>query len=308
MIDIINKRCIHPNCDKRPSYNTPDEKIALYCANHKKDGMINITSKNCIHPDCNKQPLYNTPGEKVALYCGNHKKDGMIDIKHKRCILPDCNKIPHYNTPGEKIGLYCVTHKKDGMIDIHHKRCKLCPTYLSNKNYKGYCYRCYIHTFPDSPILRNHKTKERHVADYIKQEFPQYDFTFDKIIENGCSKRRPDILLDMGEFIIIIEIDENQHQTYQEICENKRLMEIFQDCGSRPLTMIRFNPDQYYINNKSIPSCWTITKDKGLCIVNPSKKIQWEKRLNTLKDEITSQINIENPKEINVVHLFYNKE
>ena len=154
--------------------------------------------------------------------------------------------------------------------------------------------------------MRNHKTKERHVADYIKQEFPQYDFTFDKIIQDGCSRRRPDILLDMAEYVIIIEIDENQHQKYDSSCENKRLMEIFQDCGSRPLIMIRFNPDQYYNNAKSIPSCWTTTNEKGLYIIKTSSKKEWESRLQKLKETITSQIDFsEERKDIDIIHLFY---
>ena len=344
MIDIKNKRCIHPDCNTRPIYNNPVEKIALYCNLHKKDGMIDIKSKRCINSDCNIRPTYNIPGEKIplycnlhktngmidikskrcihdkciiranfnnpgekpALYCNLHKIDGMIDIEHKRCIYHDCDKRPSYNNPCEKTALYCVIHKQDVMIDIINKRCKLCPIIISNKQYKGYCYRCFIYTFPDSLILRNHKTKERTVADYIKQEFPDYDFKFDKIIQDGCSKRRPDILLDMGEYNIIVEIDENQHQKYDCSCENKRLMEIFQDCGSRPLVMIRFNPDQYYINNKSIPSCWTTTEDRGLCIIKSTKKKEWDTRLQSLKEAIKLQIDFTGErKEIDVIHLFY---
>lgn len=44
-----------------------------------------------------------------------------------------------------------------------------------------------------------------------------------------CSKRRPDILIDLETHLIIIEVDENQHKGYS--CENKRIMEISQDLG-----------------------------------------------------------------------------
>ena len=46
---------------------------------------------------------------------------------------------------------------------------------------------------------------------------------------DGCSKRRPDLLLDMGYHIIIVEVDENKHTGYDCSCENKRLMELSQD-------------------------------------------------------------------------------
>ena len=43
----------------------------------------------------------------------------------------------------------------------------------------------------------------------------------------------------------IVEIDENQHIEYDCSCENKRIMELSQDVGHRPIIFIRFNPDDY---------------------------------------------------------------
>ena len=54
----------------------------------------------------------------------------------------------------------------------------------------------------------------------------------DKII-NGCSKRRPDLVLDLLYQIVII--DENQHIDYDCSCENKRIMELSQDIAHRPI-------------------------------------------------------------------------
>ena len=68
---------------------------------------------------------------------------------------------------------------------------------------------------------------------------------YDKKIQDGCSTRRPDLFLDLGYQIIIIEIDENQHIDYDCSCENKRIMELSQDVGHRPIVFIRFNPDDY---------------------------------------------------------------
>ena len=50
---------------------------------------------------------------------------------------------------------------------------------------------------------------------------------FDKIIQNGCSRRRPDILIDCASHVIAIEIDEYKHQQYDSTCESKRICQIY---------------------------------------------------------------------------------
>ena len=65
------------------------------------------------------------------------------------------------------------------------------------------------------------------------------------MINNGSSRRRPDILLDLDNQIIIIEVDENQHLYYDCSCQNKRIMELSQDVNFKNIIFIRFNPDAY---------------------------------------------------------------
>ena len=303
MIDVNNKKCIYPGCKKQSSYNIEGEK-PLYCLRHKTDGMINVTSKTCIYEGCKIIPNYNIEGGK-PLYCLEHKKDEMINVKSKKCIHEGCKVIPHFNIKGEK-ALYCSKHKKDGMVDVKHTTCKtyLCSTRVQEK-YDGYCLFCYINTFPDKPVSRNYKTKEYAVVERIKTKYPDFSWKTDKIIQDGCSKRRPDILLDLGYQIIIVEVDENQHIDYDCSCENKRIMELSQDLGHRPIVFIRFNPDDYN-NGKNITSCWVQDK-KGICVVKKSKKEEWNQRLNTLEETIqywTDPVNKTN-KTIEIIQLFY---
>ena len=127
----------------------------------------------------------------------------------------------------------------------------------------------------------------------------------DKTVEYGCSRRRPDIYIDFGTHLIIIEIDENQHIEYDEICENRRIMEISQDFGHRPIVFIRFNPDSYKNKeNKNITSCWSINK-LGLCTIKRGKNVEWNERLETLKDKINYWIKNEPTKVVNVEYLYY---
>ena len=234
----------------------------------------------------------------------------VINVKHKTCIHPNCKIRPSFNDPDKKEGLYCNQHKKDGMIDVISKTCKSewCFTRVCNNKYDNYCLYCYINLFPDKQVSRNYKTKEYSIQEFIKNKFPQYDWINDKKIENGCSKRRPDILLDLGYQIIIIEIDENQHKNYDCSCENKRIMELSQDLQFRPIIFIRFNPDEYKINEKNIKSCWKINKN-GICVIKKDKIKDWEERLESLSNIInywTNPINKTN-KTVEIIELFYNQ-
>lgn len=51
-------------------------------------------------------------------------------------------------------------------------------------------------------------------------------------------------------YCIIVEIDEHQHNTYEDTCECARLNEIVNGIGGKSVIIIRFNPDK--ILNKGI--------------------------------------------------------
>ena len=163
----------------------------------------------------------------------------------KRCLYTECKTIPNFNYEGKTIALYCATHKLPDMIDIKHKKCQSiwCYTLISNK-YEGYCRYCFIHLFPDKPVSRNYKTKEYAVVEFVKQKYPDLSWISDKKVEDGCSRRRPDLLLDLGYQIIIVEVDENQHSSYDKKDEDIRYDDLYM-IHSGKWIFIRFNPDGY---------------------------------------------------------------
>jgi hypothetical protein len=307
MIDIKHKRCEYKNCMNQPSYKFENDSSCKFCSKHKLEGMVNGKHSICKIENCNKYAGYNYIGIKTPLYCGEHKKENMIDVKHHFCLETDCNKRPIFNFEGCKKGIYCTTHKKDNMINIFMKICKSiwCNGY-PNPKYDNYCINCFIHLFPEKQISRNYKTKEKTVVDFIQQMFDN-SWICDKRIVDGCSKRRPDLLLDMGSHVIIIEIDKNQHVNYDCSCENKRLMELSQDVGHRPIVFIRFNPDDYIdSNSKKIKSCWIPNKSNGLLYIPKIKETEWSNRLTILKNHIQYWINNKTEKTIEIIQLFYN--
>jgi hypothetical protein len=311
MVDIKHKHCIYDNCNNRANYNFLGKTI-LYCIEHKLNDMINVSSRKCKFENCKKFPSFNFLGEISGIYCYAHKLNNMTDVVNKKCLFENCNIHPHYNYTNLTTPVYCSKHKLDKMILIKHKSnsCKtpLCQT-SPNKKYEGLCLRCYIYTYPDKPVTRNYKTKEQNVVNYIKNEFQNLSVVFDKTIQDGCSKKRPDVQIDLGYQVIIVEIDENQHKSYDCSCENKRLMEISQDYNHRPIIFIRFNPDEYISNGIKIKTCWKVLKN-GIMTINKSKESEWDERLNNLKTQIEYWCNPNNTtnKIIEVIQLYYNIE
>lgn len=316
VIHIKRKRCEFNNCYQQAKYNLYGLK-PKFCKEHKEhkeENMINVTKSFCKFEYCKIKRTYNFKGL-PPKFCFTHKLEGMIDVKNSCCEYKDCDKQPSYNFENCNTIKFCYKHKLDGMIDIRNRNNKCLTEFCSiiirtNSRYKGYCLRCFIHLFPDEPVTRNYKTKETAVVQHLLTEFPieKYSWVVDKKISDGCSKKRPDLLLDLGYQVLIIEVDEEQHKrtTYDISCENKRLMELSQDVNHRPTIFIRFNPDDYKINNKTITSCWKINKN-GICSLKKSKKKEWEERLTSLKSQIDYWINPENKTEktIEIIQLYF---
>lgn len=309
MINIKDKNriCKFDGCKKRPCFNLKDEIKPLFCSYHKLENMIDITHIRCTFKGCKTQPTYNYSNQRIALYCTIHKLKDMVDIKHTKCNYKDCNTRPVFNNANENYGKFCIKHKEPNMIDVVNTNisCKQehCSTRSSNPKYRGYCLRCFMYTFPDEPVTRNYKIKEKHVAEFIDQEFNVHNPIYDKVVQGGCSKRRPDILIDLFSHSIIIEIDEEQHEDY--ICENKRMMQLFEDLGNRPIVFIRFNPDSYVdIIGKKHLSCFSYHKLTGIPII--SSENRWNQRLNKLKTTIEKYTTVVPDKEISIEQLFYN--
>ena len=294
--------------------------------------------QNCIH-NRRKNICKECKGNQICVHniiksvCKNCK-GGSICVHNNRktsckeCIggsICDHNKLKRLckECKGNGICLHniqkfvCRECKGNGIClhNIQKRNCKQCggsalcknnwcETFAKNPKYEGYCAYCFINMFPDKPISRNYKTKERAVTDYILKEYPNYTWICDKRIQDGCSKRRPDLLLDLGFQFIIIEVDENQHTSYVCSCENKRLMEISQDINNRNLIVIRFNPDSYKTReNKTIKSCWKINKGSGILTI--SRQTYWDNRLKVLQKTLEYWINNETDKILECIELFY---
>ena len=154
---------------------------------------------------------------KEKIYC---KQCGGIGIclhgKYKRhCVECDGDEICEHHKRRD----ICIDCKGNGICEHDKLRayCKICDGYRlcksewcdtnGSKKYNGYCARCCIYLFPEIQVSRNYKTKETDVVNRITETFSDFTWVHDKKIKDGCSRRRPDLLLDVGSHIIIVEID-----------------------------------------------------------------------------------------------------
>jgi hypothetical protein len=334
----LDRRCDRLNKCKECNQKTPmfgyDSNKYIWCSpcSKKKYEEMNIEEsrqcdafKKC--QECKKpHPGYGYNGNKY-IWCSPCSKKKYKELKiplisqcnaKKMCI--ECNNTCATYGYDENKFMWCYpcSNKKYKELDIElGRRCntiKICKgnlstqcetTIHSSSQYQGYCVRCFQYFFPDETVSKNFRTKEKTWCDYIREKFPKYDWLFNKQI--GSSKYRPDAILDMGKYIILLEHDENQHNKSGYSCENLRVMAIMNELGLRPIVIIRFNPDSYIDkNHKKIVSCWTLGKD-NVVRINPTKQKEYQERLDIFGNVVKHYIENEPTKEVEEIKLFYDE-
>jgi hypothetical protein len=182
------------------------------------------------------------------------------------------------------------------MVNVLIKKCRgnICLGTSANPKYKGYCSHCYQHLFPnDSLTLQmRSKTKEIAIRDFINLNFE--GFQHDKPLWTGncdCThRRRIDFRKLIGNTLLCIEVDENQHKRYVKSDEEIRYDDLFMIHGGK-FIFIRFNPDPFI--NK----------------LGTKKNPYMKRRMEYLHKEIDRQIerisNEENNELLEIEYLFY---
>lgn len=289
-------------CTKNATYGYTVNNIRLFCKLHKVGDVVDIVGVKCII--CKKvQPSFNYPTEQFPRYCFDCMSPDMVDVrKRDLCII--CNRTrASFNYNFDDIPKYCAEDALEGMQDIVSKRCKKCKlTQIKNK-YKGYCVGCYKEEF-NVQVTKNENIKEKYVYNIISTTFTDCIIVYNKTVKYNIYIYRPDIIIYCNNYIIIVEIDENQHKYYNKIIENERMINI-QHTLEKQCIFIRFNPDSYKDESgKHITGCWKYINNN--LVVNPKYIPHWEKRINTLKECIKNNM-LNTPKDNLVVkYLFYN--
>ena len=141
--------------------------------------------------------------------------------------------------------------------------------------------------------------KEHSCVSFIMREFNQYDWKINERMGTGKSYIIPDMRLTLDDCVIYVEVDENQHRTYEKSKENNRIVKMTNNVYGKIIHIIRFNPDDYLAGDNYIPSCW-----KNNRIID---KNQWDLRLERLKNVIENCIVGNHSQSVNIIYLFYDK-
>lgn len=277
MTDIESARCQFEGvCNTRPSFNFPEESHGIFCETHMLKGMINVNQTVC-EAGCGVHPMYNFPGEKNGRFCVGCKLDGMEDVVNKKCTKESCKKLAtfallfseksrcskhktlnmvpvnqrfpkcyechvkdaYYAPPESTYPTHCEDHYPRTYINVVEKDCKSCTLPFFIPEDQEMCQDCRDFA---NPVVR-HSKELRIKAVLEANKIPIT--THDEVPMYACSKKRPDFVIDCGFFFLIIEVDENQHQSYDCSCELSRMIQLHQDFGGTPVVFIRYNPDNY---------------------------------------------------------------
>lgn len=197
----------------------------------------NIGGENLVCDICNKYTC------KTKYHLTRHKAFEH-NINAKKFVCDICNQF----IAKEK---YNLKSHKEFIHDIGEFKCDFC---IGNRNshipYKDsagnhhICKKCYKKaTGKESRI-------ELIASDYLDEHFgTEFLLGSDKSLKSmgGSLRYRPDKLYASDDFVLIIEIDENQHKyangTYD--CEEKRISDIYDEFAGKTLACIRWNPHTY---------------------------------------------------------------
>ena len=184
---------------------------------------------------------------------------------------------------------------------IKTNRCKgmdeteICPFGHQGQYFRQMrCSECFQRAFPHLAAKRKMqvRSKELKVKFYIEKNYN--GFLHDKAIwTNHCDcsvRRRIDLRKTFGNTMLCIEIDEEQHKTYDEKDQEARLNDLYM-AQSGKFIYIRINPDRYKNHDG-------IKRNPKLEDRFPRLKQEVDKQVKRINDEANTEL-------VEEVYLFF---
>lgn len=249
-VDCVNRRCLFTGCGVQPTYAMPGGR-GEYCKRHCLVGMVDVRKVHCSTLGCNTRACYGVPGSRPIL-CAEHKtklitaEDGtplkVTNNPSKKCHC----KQPA--THGIRKPERCETHALQDDLNLVESPCAKCGLVFRLDPRTQQCAYCYA----DS-VHKPKLAKQREVKQFLQHQCPDLPAwtSYDRApqeLKDCRDYERPDFMWADWDgdkaWSLVLEVDENQHETYPIWCECTRQVNITEDMGRYTL-WIRYNPDSY---------------------------------------------------------------
>ena len=271
--------CVSLGKKRKQATYGPEKGKRTHCGEHKIEGEVDVVTTRCKSTGCTEFAKWGDARTRKSAYCGKHRneEEGLVYVAGTLCKFPGCTVQAKYGDALTKERKYCKEHGKEGNVDVAHHRCVKCSEIRVTR--KGdLCATCDVKI---NGASRKAHVKERDMVAAIKQFILELDASIHSIVVKynesiGASygSYRPDIHIDCGTYVIVIECDEFQHKPrfirrvnrktggddgdeilvaenkcvaqYDEMSETKRMINIHASSG-KPCYFLRFNPDPFKI-------------------------------------------------------------
>lgn len=263
-------KCEKEGCSIRASYGK--QKIK-HCKDHSSPGSKLLRIKKCIEFECNERACF---GVNKALHCRMHASKGSINHNQHFCEFFGCKIQASFGNDGTR--KFCSSHAPEGSIRLTNKRNLCVSCILLPKNFASYksltiqCREC------DPVLFNTYKKKEDQFQAVLEEkgfihskndictgsrlcfrrEFPVHLKNCGmEINKSDCGTKasnhcRMDFVMESSNIVIIVEIDEHQHEERcikSEVSRaNECVSSFFLGGNQRPVLLLRINPDKYTFN------------------------------------------------------------
>ena len=131
------------NCCSIWQESVQEVKTGLARGHTERTGMVNVKNRRCLHPNCTKQPLFGPPphsavrGDPGAGCVSHGVSQGKQARKTEVADPPKTTSAGSFGSqaagrrraskarePRQQGAIYCAEHKLEGYIDVKHRRCR----------------------------------------------------------------------------------------------------------------------------------------------------------------------------------------
>ena len=241
--NVVSPTCFFEGCMKVPNFG-PDKK-AVACKSHSQLGWKDVGAKMCQHPGCESRSWYGLLKGK-PVYCRKHRSSNMYVVTRQPCRHEGCLITPTFGIEAYK-PLVCSLHNTEGWGCVMSRTCF--ETGCDVQVGMDFIY-CANH---DTTQKRNTRVRENQIANLLRESASIPWSSWNREIQNGraCDGiYRPDFFYDLDTHILVVEVDEMQHSSYD--CDRSRMVDIHNACGGAPVTFVRYNPDGFKLAGKKL--------------------------------------------------------